>query len=58
MLRRAAVFGSVVASFAIESFGSERLQTLTLPEIEARFGEFRQMTNFEAQPLLVPAAEE
>ena len=58
VLRRAAVFGSVVASFAIESFGSERLQTLTLPEIDARFGEFRQMTNFEAQPLLVPATEE
>ena len=34
VLRRAAVFGSVVASFAIEAFGSERLQTLTLPEIE------------------------
>ena len=31
---------------------------LTLHEIEARFAEFRQMTHFEAQPLLVPATEE
>jgi len=57
VLRRAAVYGSVIASFAIEAFGSERLQRLTLPEIEARFGEFKQMTHFEAQPLLVRATE-
>ena len=57
VLRRAAVYGSVIASFAIEAFGSERLQRLTLPEIESRFGEFKQMTHFEAQPLLAPANE-
>ena len=57
MLRRAAVYGSVIASFAIEAFGSERLQRLTLPEIESRLGEFKQMTHFEAQPLLAPANE-
>jgi sugar/nucleoside kinase (ribokinase family) len=57
-LRRAAVYGSVVASFAIEAFGSERLQRLTVPEIEARFSEFKQMTHFEAQPLLVRATEQ
>ena len=51
MLRRAAVYGSVIASFAIEAFGSERLQKLTQPEIEARFHEFKRMTHFEAQPL-------
>ena len=57
VLRRAAVYGSVVASFAIEAFGSERLQRLTLPEIEARFSEFKRMTHFEAQPLLARIAE-
>ncbi len=53
VLRCAAVYGSVVASFAIEAFGSERLQALTLDEIEARFADFKRMTHFEARP--VPA---
>ena len=47
VIRCAAVYGSVVASFAIEEFGSERLQRLTLDEIETRFAEFRRMTHFE-----------
>ncbi|MFN0153235.1 MAG: PfkB family carbohydrate kinase [Gaiella sp.] len=59
VLRCAAVYGSVLASYAIEAFGSERLQTLTRDEIEARFGEFRRMTYFEhvatAQPDAVSA---
>jgi cytidine kinase len=50
-LRCAAVYGSVVASFAIEDFGSERLQELTLEEIEARFADFKRMTHFESQPV-------
>jgi sugar/nucleoside kinase (ribokinase family) len=53
VLRCAAVYGSVVASFAIEAFGSERLQRLTLDEIEGRFSDFKRMTHFEALP--VPA---
>jgi sugar/nucleoside kinase (ribokinase family) len=55
VLRCAAVYGSVLASFHIEAFGSERLHELTLDEIEARFREFRQLTHFETQPLLSPA---
>ena len=52
VFRRAAVYGSVIASFAIEAFGSERLQRLTLTEIESRFSEFKRMTHFETQPLV------
>jgi sugar/nucleoside kinase (ribokinase family) len=51
VLRCAAVYGSVVASYAIEEFGSERLQRLTLDEIETRFAEFRRMTHFEPMGL-------
>jgi len=51
VLRCAAVYGSVIASYAIEEFGSERLQRLTLDEIESRFGEFKRMTHFEPQGL-------
>jgi hypothetical protein len=42
------VYGSVLASYAIEEFGSERLQQLTNDEIESRFAEFKRMTHFEA----------
>ncbi len=47
-LRAAAVYGSVVASFAVEDFGTERLQRLTREEVDARFEEFKQMMSFEA----------
>ncbi len=49
VLRRAAVYGSVLASYAIEAFGGERLQSLTMDEIESRFAEFRDMTRFESR---------
>lgn len=51
LLRCAMVYGSVLASYTVEAFGSERLQRLTHPEINARFAEFRQMTTFE--PFLI-----
>jgi len=46
-LRRAVVFGSVMASFNVSEFGSRRLASLSYPEIEARFREFRELTHFE-----------
>jgi sugar/nucleoside kinase (ribokinase family) len=46
-LRRAAVYGSVMASFAIEGFGSERLETVTHGDVVERCGEFHRMTEFE-----------
>jgi hypothetical protein len=46
-LRRAVVWGSVMASFNVEAFSLERLRTLVQPEIEARFGEFRALANFD-----------
>ena len=60
VLRCAAVYGSVLASYTIEAFGSERVQCLTLGEIEARFKEFRRMTHFEAlpAPARLPASQE
>ena len=50
-LRCAAVYGSVLASFIVEDFGSERLQRLTHREIAERFVEFERMTVFEAPEL-------
>ncbi len=48
LVRRAMVYGSVLASFNVEAFGTERVQRLTHDEIDQRFGEFKQMTHFEA----------
>ncbi len=45
-LRRAVIYGSVLASFCVERFGVERFRALELPEIEQRFEEFRALTRF------------
>ena len=49
-LRRAMIFGSVMASFNVEEFGTERVQRLTHEEINQRFSEFKRFTNFEEIP--------
>lgn len=45
-LRRAIVYGSVVASFTVEDFGLKRLTTLSLAEIEERYRRFIDLTDF------------
>ncbi|HSA94814.1 MAG TPA: PfkB family carbohydrate kinase [Acidobacteriota bacterium] len=45
-VRRAAVYGSVLASFVIEDFGIGRFLTLEPELVEARFRQFRRMTSF------------
>jgi sugar/nucleoside kinase (ribokinase family) len=49
-LRRAMTYGSVLASFNVEEFGTERVQRLTREEIDERFAEFKRMTTFEEVP--------
>jgi sugar/nucleoside kinase (ribokinase family) len=46
-IKRAIIHGSVVASFTVEDFGVERLRTLTMQDIMARYREFKDFTNFE-----------
>ncbi len=46
-LRKAIVFGCAMASFTVSEFGLRRLANLTFTEIEARFVEFRRLTDFE-----------
>jgi sugar/nucleoside kinase (ribokinase family) len=45
--RRAMFYGSVMGSFAVERFGTERLQKLSREEIDARFGVFRELTHLD-----------
>jgi sugar/nucleoside kinase (ribokinase family) len=47
VLKRALFYGGVMGSFAVERFGTERLQTLTRQEIDARFQVFRELTHLE-----------
>jgi sugar/nucleoside kinase (ribokinase family) len=47
VLKRALFYGGVMGSFAVERFGTERLQTLSRAEIEARFQVFRELTHLE-----------
>jgi sugar/nucleoside kinase (ribokinase family) len=47
-LRRCAVYGSVMGSFAVEEFGLGRLLHLTPGEIESRYREIKHMTHFDA----------
>jgi sugar/nucleoside kinase (ribokinase family) len=49
-LRRACVYGSVMASFNVEKFGTERVDGLDYPEINQRFKDFKRMTHFDDIP--------
>ncbi len=47
VLKRAMFYGGVMGSFAVECFGTERLQNLTREQIEARFNLFRELTHLD-----------
>ncbi|HEX4467847.1 MAG TPA: PfkB family carbohydrate kinase [Solirubrobacteraceae bacterium] len=46
LLRRAMAHATVLASFNVEQFGTERVRELTREEIDARLGELHAMTQF------------
>ncbi|MFQ5477553.1 MAG: PfkB family carbohydrate kinase [Candidatus Binatia bacterium] len=48
-LRRAIVYGSVVASFVVEDFGLNRLRTLDREEVDERFKQFMALTDFHSE---------
>jgi sugar/nucleoside kinase (ribokinase family) len=50
-LRQAMAYGSVMASFNVEDFGTTRLAELAPSEVAERFAEFKRLTHFEAQPV-------
>jgi len=47
VLRQAMAYGSVLASFNVEDFGTERIQRLTRDEIEERMLDLERITRFE-----------
>jgi len=47
VFKRAMFYGGVMGSFAVEDFGTERLQKLTREEIEERYKTFRELTHID-----------
>jgi len=55
LLRRAMAYGTALASFNVEAFGTERMQTLTPDEIGERVAELQRVTRFDAAPVSLRA---
>jgi sugar/nucleoside kinase (ribokinase family) len=51
LLRRAMAYGTAVASFNVEDFGTERVSRLTADEITERVGDLARITHFEDAPI-------
>jgi sugar/nucleoside kinase (ribokinase family) len=46
-LARAIIYGSTLASYAVEDFSVDRLLRLTRDEVTSRFNEFKKLTHFD-----------
>jgi len=50
-LKRAVIYGSAMASFCVEKFGTQRLLELTNEDISSRVNQFVQLANFDINVL-------
>ena len=48
-MKNAVIYGSTLASFCVEKFGTERMQNLSSDEIHKRLLQFKQLTQFEIE---------
>lgn len=46
-MKNAIIYGSNLASFCVEKFGTERMQQLTADEVKARLQSFKELTQFD-----------
>jgi sugar/nucleoside kinase (ribokinase family) len=46
-MRRAIVFGSVLASFTVEKFSLDRLREISIADVQERYQDFRTLTHFD-----------
>jgi sugar/nucleoside kinase (ribokinase family) len=51
VLRRAMAYGTALASYNVEEFGTERVSRLTPPEIADRVADLERITRFEDAPI-------
>jgi hypothetical protein len=48
-MKRAVIYGSAMASFTVEKFGTERLINLETDEIESRISQFINLVQFDIE---------
>ena len=48
-MKNAVIYGSTLASFCVEKFGTERMQNLTNEEVRKRLLQFKQLTQFDIE---------
>jgi len=48
-MKKAVIYGSNLASFCVEKFGTERMETLTKEEVQKRLHAFKQLTQFDIE---------
>lgn len=48
-MKKAVIYGSVLASFCVEKFGTERMQNLSNHEVNERLKQFKQLTQFDVE---------
>jgi sugar/nucleoside kinase (ribokinase family) len=46
-MKNAVIYGSTLASFCVEKFGTERMQNLSNSEVDKRLLQFKQLTQFD-----------
>jgi hypothetical protein len=46
-MKRAVIFGSAMASFSVEKFGTERIQNLSSEEVDTRVQQFIDLVQFD-----------
>jgi len=48
-MKKAIIHGSNLASFCVEKFGTERMESLTKKEVSSRLKQFKELTQFEIE---------
>ncbi|UYW00881.1 bifunctional hydroxymethylpyrimidine kinase/phosphomethylpyrimidine kinase [Flavobacterium agricola] len=48
-MKNAIIYGSTLASFCVEKFGTERMENLTSDEVKARLQQFKALTHYDIE---------
>jgi len=48
-MKNAIIYGSTLASFCVEKFGTERMENLTNQEVKSRLAQFKALTHYEIE---------
>jgi hypothetical protein len=48
-MKNAIIYGSNLASFCVEKFGTQRMEELTGDEVKSRLNAFKELTQFDIE---------